>query len=317
MRAARAALLLIAPLLSWSLIAHAAEVATVGAGVRVMAPSCPISPLPFADFVDALRVELAGRGTSGALTLVTPVIAPCDTTTLRVEITVADEGSGRSVMRAVSLEDVALAARPRVLALAVAELLRVAPRPAESPAPRPVEDPRPAKSEGMRRRYAVDAVGVASLFPNRATTLWGGRVALAIEGRRWHGGAFGEAAAGQRSYGDGDVDVQSFGGGVLVGPRWEAGRFALAPALVGALVWARVEGRARAPDVVARAGGALAVAVRGRLALTARLARITALQVFLEGGLMARGFDATVDGGRAAGVSGTSLVLGVGLRVAP
>src|SRR5450432_700457 len=125
MRAARAGLLLLPPLLCASLVTRAAEVATVAVGVRVAAPSCPIAPLPIADFVDALRVELAGRVASGGCTLVTPVIAPCDPSTLRVEIIVTDEVSGRASMRTISLEDVAPEARPRALALAVTDFFLI------------------------------------------------------------------------------------------------------------------------------------------------------------------------------------------------
>ncbi|HVU52092.1 MAG TPA: hypothetical protein VHL80_15445, partial [Polyangia bacterium] len=162
-------------------------------------------------------------------------------------------------------------------------------------------------------RVGAAADAVVALFPSRSTTIWGGRLSVALARERWRVELFGEAAAGEVGYPDGDVALQSFGAGAAAGPRWVRGRFLLAPALVGAIAWARIQGEAGAPDVQMGSGDDLTAAVRARLAASAVFVRVLSVRAFLEGGLMVRGFDARVDGARAAGMSGASVVLGLGL----
>jgi hypothetical protein len=159
---------------------------------------------------------------------------------------------------------------------------------------------------------AADAL--VALYPNRdGTVLWGGRLSASLARGRWGLEVFGEAAAGEHGYADGDVALQSFGGGAAAGPRWLRGRFTLAPGLVGAIAWARIQGEAGAPDVRAGSGDDFTVALRGRLAASAVFVRVLSVRAFVEGGYMVRGFDALVDQSRAAGMSGASFVAGLGL----
>ena len=83
--------------------------------------------------------------------------------------------------------------------------------------------------------------------------------------------------------------------------------------MVGALAWARVQGHASAPDVTMGAGSDVTAALRARVAASAIFVRVLSVRVFVEGGYMVRGFDSTVDGARAAGLSGATIVAGVGL----
>jgi hypothetical protein len=159
----------------------------------------------------------------------------------------------------------------------------------------------------------VAADAVVALYPSRDTTLWGGRLSASLARAPWGLELFGEVVAGEHGYPEGDVALQSFGAGVAVGPRWVTGRLTLAPALVGALAWARIQGEAAAPDVVAGGGDDFTVAVRARLAASVVFVRVLSVRAFVEGGFMARGFDARVDEVRAAGMSGVSLVAGLGL----
>jgi hypothetical protein len=297
-------------------VARAADVTDVVAGVRVAAPSCPIAPLPLPAFIEALRVELAGRAATRGTTLVTLAIEPCDPGTTRVQVTVSDARGELSLSRAVGLEDVTPAARPRALALAVAELVRgaqpAAPAPSSSaPVEAAASAPTPPPALPVLT-FAGDAL--LSLFPARGTALWGGRLSLSVEQGRWQVGAFADVATGERRYDVGQVALWSLAAGLVAGPRWVSGRVSLEPALVGALGWAHIAGRAGEAGVSAEAGDGLTAAVRARLAVGFALGHATSVRVLVEGGFMARGFDATVNGARAAGLSGPSVVVGLGLE---
>lgn len=305
-------LLLLAPLVCVSTAARAGAATTIVAGVRVEGPSCPVAPLSFPDFLDVLRVELTARVSPASARVVTIAVAPCDVSTQRVEVRVSAEAGGPSFVREVGLEDVAPAARARALALAVAELVR-APMPAPTVARAAPDGDSPRIRQAPRTPLALAAEAAASFFPSRATVLWGARVGIALSSARSWAGVFADAGTGTASYVDGDVTVRSIGGGVLGGLRREAGRLVLMPALVGTLGWTRVDGHADAADVLARGGGALTAAVRARMGASIHVGGRLALAGFVEGGVVLRRFDATVDGVRAAGVSGASLVVGLGL----
>ena len=288
---------------------------TVVAGVRVTGPTCPIAPVSVPSFVDALRVELAGHPSGPGTTLVTLAVEPCDTATTRVRVAVTSDTSASAWARDVGLEDITLEARPRALALAVAEIVRGVETTFAPPPPPVAAAPPPPANEGpwFVARGALDAL--VELFPSRDTTLWGGRLSASLERPHLALALFGEAAAGAHGYASGDVALQTFGGGVVVGPRWVSRRLTVSPALVGALGWARIQGHARQPDVATGAGADLTVALRARLEVSAVVVRFVSVRAFVEGGWMVRGLDATVDGARAAGVSGATLLGGVGLAL--
>src|SRR5262249_20619277 len=150
--------------------ARASDLATVVEGVQVASPACPIAPLSVPSFVDALRVELAGRPAGAGTTLVTLAIEPCDPSTDRVQGTVAGTATERASAREIARADVAATARPRALALAVAELVRTVQQPpAPPPAPPPVAagvaGPEPPPPEPLARIVAGDVVYAA--FPDR------------------------------------------------------------------------------------------------------------------------------------------------------
>src|SRR6476469_7258428 len=105
--------------------------------IRVFPPACAVAPVSPDDFIDALRVELAGRqphccvvGPGGDAATdavkVTLSIEPCDPATQQVAVTVDVAAPPRTIQRQVSLADLPPEARPRALALAVAELIRSA-----------------------------------------------------------------------------------------------------------------------------------------------------------------------------------------------
>jgi hypothetical protein len=286
---------------------------TVVGGVRVAGPACPIAPLSVPAFLDSLRVELAGSARPPGSTVVTLAVEPCDAATARVRVRITNDAGGAAAERDVGLEDVALEARPRALALAVAELVRgpqgasppLTPRAAVSATASP-EAPPPLRTGG-----AADAVW--EHFPGRGATLWGARLSLSLDRRRGGLALFGEAASGGHGYELGEVELRSIGGGLVAGSRFSWGRLTLAPAVVGALAWARIEGHAGEPGVVASAGSSLTAALRARVAVSSVVMRVVSVRAFVEAGWMLRGLDATVAGARAAGLAGATFVVGVGV----
>src|SRR6476661_5266980 len=103
--------------------------------IRIFPPACETGPVSVDDFVDALRVELAGRqphccvvgpgGDAAADAIrVSLSIQPCEEATQQVGVAVEVTASARTITRDVSLADLPPEARPRALALAVAELIR-------------------------------------------------------------------------------------------------------------------------------------------------------------------------------------------------
>jgi hypothetical protein len=65
--------------------------------------------------------------------------------------------------------------------------------------------------------------------------------------------------------------------------------------------------------VRAGSGDDFTVALRARLAGSVVFVRVLSVRAFVEGGYMARGFDARVDERRAAGMSGATFTAGLGL----
>ncbi|HSZ83477.1 MAG TPA: hypothetical protein VLA14_14405 [Polyangia bacterium] len=307
MIATRAGACLVAALVCASPDARASVV--VVDGVRVVAPTCPVAPVSVSAFVDSLRVELASGARAPGTTLVTLSIEPCDPATRRVHVAVAGDAGRALAPRDVGLEDIAPEARPRALALAVAELVRSFAPPAPPLAP--------ARAGPPPFALALAAQGVTSLFPGRATALWGGRLSFLVDGPRARLGLFAEAAAGARDFDLGAVSLQSFGGGLVAGPRWSRGRLALCVGAAGAVAWARVQGHAGARDVVAGSGASTIVAARAHADVSASFGRTLSLGVLVEAGYVVRSLDATVAGASDAGVAGPSLVFGLGVGFGP
>ncbi|HEX4406923.1 MAG TPA: hypothetical protein VH560_18925, partial [Polyangia bacterium] len=241
-------------------------------------------------------------------------IEPCDTTTLRVRVSVASDPGRSLAPRDIGLEDIAIEARPRALALVVAELVRSAAPPAPPPAPMRVAPP-PAAPAPPSLAVGLAADGLTSLFPGRETALWGGRLSFFVDAARARLGLFADAVAGERNVDVGRVSVRSLAGGLLGCPTWTVGRFTLCPGVVGAIGWAQIEGAATAPGVVAGSGSSMAIAARGHVDASFWVAREVSARAFVEAGYMLRGYGATVDGAPSAGLVGASLVLGVGVGI--
>jgi hypothetical protein len=300
--------------------ALAGEAPHVFAGVRFAAPVCPIAPLAVPAFVEALRVELAAPEPPRDTTLVALSVEPCDTATTRVKVSATNDATGRGAGREIDLGDVTPDARPRALALSVAELVRGVRAPAAAPAPPPtavLPSPTVVTLPDSPTLFAVDAQGLVALHPARDTTMWGGRVSVYGVSGRWHHGALGEILGGERSYSAGRVEVFSVGLGLFTGPRWAWARASLSPGLVGTIAWTRIAGRPSTPDVVGTTDSAPTVAVRARVAASFLTGRTLSLSALAEAGVVARTFDSTVNGAQGAGIAGPSIVFGLGVTFGP
>lgn len=298
--------------------ARAVEAQYVTANVRLALPTCPIAPFSVPAFVDVLRVELAARAATDGATLVSLAVDPCDTSTTHVQVSATNAAGGYGTARDVDLGDVALDARPRALALAVAELVRLVRPPSAPPATAPVPETPPAvQPVDAATLVAIDAHALLDVYPARDTRLWGGRLSVSGLRGRWQAGGFGDFVSGERHFADGRVELLSLGGGGFVGPRWAWSRVALSPGLAASAAWSRAQGHAAAPDVVAGTGSAPTASVRARVTAALLVGRALSVSALVEAGYVVRAFDATVAGARATGISGAALVFGLGLGFGP
>jgi hypothetical protein len=281
----------------------------------------PASP-GFVAFVDSLRVELASSG-PGCCTIVAPdapipppgvtlALEGCDPGADDLGVEVADLARGTTRSRRISLADVAPAARPRALALAVAELVRSieqAPAPAAPPSAPPEGRPAQAALPFVPRAAALAELRV---YGNQ-TRLWGGGLALAVDRGRWRAGLDLDAASGRREVGLGAIDVTLASARMAVGPRLLAGPSALDLGLVGELGWGHIDGQPGQAGVSAGSGSGLTIAVGARAAIEAPAGRSVRARLAVEAGAVARSLTGTENGAPAAGVSGAYLLVAAGI----
>jgi hypothetical protein len=301
--------------------AHAADLPVI----RVFPPECPTAPVSIDDFVDALRVELAGRqphccvvgpGGDGAADAVrvTLAIEPCDAATQQVDVLVDVTGTQRTMARQVALADLPPEARPRALALAVAELLRSA---AEAPPP---EAPPPPVETGPPPRPLILTGHVAAEMRShfsRDTTLWGPRLGLMLSGGPWQISLDAGAAAGRNQVSLGELSTLVASAALFAGPRFVLGPVIATFGPAGTLGWARIEGKSAVPGVIPGRGSGIIATVGLRAALEGPAAGALRLLAYVEGGATVRRLDADVDGRAVAGINGTYLLLGAGIRFGP
>jgi hypothetical protein len=303
--------------------------------LRVPTTECATSP-SFTAFVEALQVELAGSGPRccavelrsgppqpGAIAL---DVEPCDPDGAdEIQLTVdegrsasvspvAEPGAGGARGRRVSLADVALDARPRALALAVAELVRGGPPVPAAPPPAPVGAPAPPVGAPAPvpwgESLTLDAVLRAQ--PSFDTLLGGGRLTFSVYRPRWGLALDADATAGSRKVDLGAVDVALVHAAASAGPRFAVGLAVIDVAATGGLGWAWVKGRATAPGVSADSGSGLVATVGLRAALEAPTSRRLRAHVAIEAGETLRRLTADVNGAATTGISGPYVVVGVG-----
>jgi hypothetical protein len=327
MRRRAAVLLLLAGGLAFSPPARAGQAPPIA----VVVPDCPAPPLSIDAFLETLRAELAGDGRACCTRLTAPPAAepqdpiglavdPCGPEPDVVRVRARDRRTGAALERQVALGDVSPEARPRALALAVAELVRAAAAP---PAPPPSPPPPAARAAAIP---APPRDGWSPLFGIAARTLPTGDLTLL----GFHAGlelARGRAQAVVEAHVEsanppvplGSVDTTFAGGSLELGARFRPGKIVLDAGAVGTLGVARMNGVSRAPGAVTASGSGLAASGGARAAIdfwSIPKARAR-VRLVLEAGAVVRGFEATVNGRHAAGLTGPYLMAGLGVAMGP
>jgi len=294
--------------------------------IRVFPPECAEAPVSADEFVDALRVELAGRqphccvvGPGGEAATdalkVTLVVEPCEAATQHVDVQVDVTATQRMITRQVSLADLPPEARPRALALAVAELIRSAgesPQPEALP-PAPVPPPAPERQLLLAGNVAGEIRSHFSLH----TALWGLRVGGALSGSRWQVSLDAGAATSRNEVSLGDLRILLASATLFAGPRVVLGPVIASVGPAGTLGWARIEGRSGMPTVAVRDGSGLVSTVGLRAAAEGPASSAIRLLAYVEGGITVRNLEADVNNQPEAGVSGPYFILPPGARLGP
>lgn len=298
-------------------------------------PLCKVDVFPLVAFVDSLRVELAGRGldcctlanpgdgiaTAAALQVKVEIV-PCVADADRVQVTAYSPADSRTVERQVSLADVVQPARPRALALAVAELIRslglgrgessktIAVSAQASAAP-PPSRPEAARLTALSIHVEAEARGL----PTRQTIMWGGRARFTGQRRMFHVDLdLGADYARARSE-LGNVFLLSASAGLGLGPRFAIRNLILDLGPRAELGWAWIRGEPAFAQVRTGAGSDLisGVGFRGSIEAPAQVRIRPSLT--LESGGMIRGVKAEVNGQPVAGVTGYYLLAAFGIVV--
>ena len=299
--------------------------------IELRIPDCPSAPLSLDSFLSLLKVELAGRdppcctlaspsapdGDEAAIAMrVTLSIEPCEAGTEMVEIRVHDPVHGTTSDRQVALRDIAADARPRALALAVAELVHASsqpPPPSAPPSPPPSGREHPPPPRRLDRTLLFSASLEVRTHPNRNLTLWGVRPSFGVVRGPWQAVVDLEAARGDPSVPLGDVSTRLLAGNAELGPRFLFSHFALDVGICGSLGWVWMSGHTNDPAGQPSSGSALVGGAGARLAIDLPAhPRRPNLRAFVEGGGMIHGADATVNGSPAASLTGGYVVAGLG-----
>ena len=307
--------------------------------VVVSPPLCKVNAFGLAPFLDCLRVELAGRGLD-CCTLADPGDARSTIAALRVKVEIdpcatngdqllvsAHEAVGpRTAERQVSLADVPQTARPRALALAVAELIRSLEQEPAGKAPEAVVVSVPyavppsdsSLSDGLRPIHlSIHVEAEVRGLPMRDTTMWGGRVGLTAHRRIFHADLDlgGDYARTQVALGE--VLLRSASVGFGFGPRLANRTAVLDLGLRADLGWAWIRGKTTLTDVRTGAGSMLisSVAIRASLEVPAQAKVRPCLT--LEAGAMVKGMFGEVSNASVMGMTGTYLLAGLGMAISP
>jgi hypothetical protein len=328
--------------------------ASAPAAVVVVPPDC-LSAAPNARdaLVAILTAELRADGVDRVLlvpgpdkdrplAVITLRASPCEPTAREVLVTIEDHATSKKVERRVPLADVDDAARPRVLALAVAELLRAtwleltlreAPPP-EVPVPDTVRSAMvrqvaaalgPALGAGTPREVVAEppsklpapSLAVASrVFPSTQTVLFGGDaagtmpvlapgLAARLDGRVLVGTA-------HDPLGDVNLGLATVGGALmLASPREATVWAAVGPHVELGVAWASGSPLDQATESRRGAGFVSTASLLG--AFYVRITRQWDLALELEGGATVASFEARADTRRVTSVDGAMFGVALGL----
>lgn len=318
--------------------ASAAKALAIGPpSIEVWAPSCRAGSLPMTLFLDYLRVELAGSGldcctfaeprggpTTTASLRVALEIIPCTSDNEDVLASVHALSEARAVERVVSLADVAATARPRALALAVAELIRSLEQPMREEPPRPSVVVAEATSSSpttpavaQPRKFVLHAEGETRAVPTRDTTMWGARAGLSVP---WHK-LYVDVDLGvdlASAHDDlGEVLFRSASVGLGVGPRFAGRTVRLDVGLRIEMGWAWVHGETSLADVRTGAKSDLISNLGLRASVEIPVGMKIRPRMALEAGGVLHGMNGEASKRPLVGLSGYYVLAAVGLAVSP
>ncbi len=307
--------------------------------VAVLPPRCAREGLRFEPFLDSLRVELAGRGFAcctvaeaegwpppDASVHLEVEAVPCAEEAARVYVSVAAAGGGRAASREVSLLDVLPPARPRALALAVAEMLRslgsaapvekaAAPLAAAPPAAPPLSLSPPPPEPARPLAWALGLEAEGRGFPGRDTLLWGVRARFTAGWSWLHAGVDVGGGCARADVAEGDVLLRAAGVGLELGPRF-AGRAAVVDlGLRADLGWAWARGETGLASVRTGAGSDWLASAGLRLSVEAPARARVRPRVAIEGGGVLAGVQAQANGQTVAGITGYYLLAAFGVTI--
>ena len=313
--------------------------------VVVSFPRCEADAFPLSVFLDSLRVELAGRElhcctlaepgdltySKAALRVNLTQLRPCGTELEQVRISAQKPDESRAIDRELSLNDVEPSARPRALALAVAELIRLlgpdernesprlspVPPPSEFSTPKqPQPEPTPqAATHTVALGYSVHVEADGRRFPMRQTTSWGGRARLVAVRHSFHADLDLGANYSDARVELGDVVLKSASIGVGFGPRYATRIVIIDLGLRAELGWAWVHGKAAFPDVQAGTGSGIHSSAGLRVSVEGPTAKKVRSGIALESGAVLRSINGDVGVQSATGIAGYYLVAAIGIGV--
>jgi len=305
--------------------------------VAVSGPSCKVDTFRLAPFLDCLRVELAGRGLD-CCTLAEPdgpapptaslyvriEIDPCTADADHLQISAHEAAGPRLTERQVSVADVPESARPRALALAVAELIRSLGQAPPDKAPEANTVPAqvavasvsaPPAADTPRAQLSMHVESEVRGLPTRDTTLWGGRVRLTAHWRLFHADVDLGANYARAQAQLGDVLVRGASLGFGFGPRFANRTAALDLGLRAELGWAWIHGETGLADVRIGAGSGLISSVGIRASLEVPAQRKVRPRLSLESGAVVLGLKGDMSGEPVAGMTGYYLLAALGIAV--
>jgi hypothetical protein len=312
--------------------------ATDAPPIRIVVPACSSAPFSVEAFLGSLEVELAGHVPACCVLdrvppqpgddphaglRVTLSIDPCDGSATSVDVRVRDSARTTDSERRVGLGDIPIEARPRALALAVAELVHsaTAPPPVAPPAitgaPAGASVARAADSAGtpLPRVPWIFLSGILELeaHPGHNMALWGVRSSVAVARGHWQAALDVEALTGDPSVALGDVSTRLLAGTLAAGPRFSLRHLIVDAAACGRFGWGWMAGHTGDTNAVASTGSAPFATAGGRLGIfLPTAARVSHLRALVEAGAVIHGLDATVNGTTAAGLTGGYVLFGLG-----
>jgi hypothetical protein len=310
----------------------AARAADAPPPIRVSVPACPAYPFAVEAFLGSLEVELAGQvpaccllappGTAAATRtgapgpLVTLAIEPCAASATAVSVHLHDPARAMDADRRVGLGDIPGEARPRALALAVAEMVHalLATPPPAPPAPPPPSPPPPEAGTATRLPglFLTGTLEVES-HPGNNMSLLGFAASAAAARGRWMAALDLQWMIADPLVDLGDVRTQLLAGALTAGPRFTLRRAIVDLGATGRFGWAWMSGHATGAGAVTSSGSAPVASAGARLGVfLPTSARVSHLRLMVEGGATLRGLEATVNGATAASLSGGYVLIGFG-----